>query len=80
MLDEIKERFKEDEFGRDDLEWLIEKVEELEVKSKKYDELQSWYWWLERRRHNGLRPVKTFLRGIKRYFDSYEDETGEEKR
>lgn len=37
MLNEIKERFDEDENDRDDVEWLIEQAEKIEVLQKEVD-------------------------------------------
>ena len=48
-------------------------------KVERYDEIQSWYWWLERRTHDGKAQkdtVRRFLRGIEEYLDKYEDVEG----
>lgn len=50
-------------------------------KAKRYDELQSWYWWLEHRTHDGKTQkgyIEIFLKGIKRHFEPYEGERVEE--
>lgn len=48
-----------------------------EEKAKRYDELQKWFWWLERRTHNGRTGkyvLRLFLKGIKEYFEPYKEE------
>lgn len=48
----------------------------LKEKADKFDELQRWYWWLERRTFDGKTPkvsVETFLKGIKEYFEPYDE-------
>ena len=50
--------------------------DEMKIKAEKYDELQKWFWWLERRTNGGNTSktnVETFLTGIKEYFEPYED-------
>lgn len=45
-------------------------------KAEKYDELQGWFWWLERRTHEGKTPrhvLRVFLIGIKEHFKPYKD-------
>jgi hypothetical protein len=52
-----------------------------EEKAKRYDELQSWFWWLKRRTHDGKTPksvMAIFLQGISKIFDDYKEE-GHEK-
>lgn len=51
-------------------------IEALKEKAEKFDELQKWYWWLERRTHDGKSTkvnVETFLKGIKEYFEPYDE-------
>jgi hypothetical protein len=43
-------------------------------KAKRYDELQKWFWWLERRTTDEKTPkvhLRTFLKGISEYFVPY---------
>jgi hypothetical protein len=51
--------------GEDDIDWLVEQVE-------KFQEVQSWFWWLKRRTHDGKTPksvMAIFLQGISKIFD-----------
>jgi hypothetical protein len=48
----------------------------IEEKARRYDELQKWFWWLERRKHYvpNRTVLKTFFKGIKEYFEEYVEE------
>jgi len=49
----------------------------MEEKAKRYDDLQKWYWWLERRADylpkNNI-PLMTYLDGISNHLDTFTEE------
>lgn len=66
-------RLKTAEIIRDERKHAISHM----TKEEKFDELQSWYWWLKRRTHNGnthSQNLKTFLNGIADFFDELEED------
>lgn len=48
----------------------------LEEKSKRYDEIQSWFWWVRRRTYNNKtnkKYIRLFLKGISEYLEDYKE-------
>jgi hypothetical protein len=52
-------------------------LSELEEKARKFDELQQWFWWIERRTHGGktsMIHLRVFMNELKKHFEPYEED------